>query len=621
MAVKKNPPDASQPTGSAEIRRAMDDATPFESPNPPLSANHPNFRLTDAGLETEVSFKDATGDMRGEWRPVSSWIRAEAFTRSPESRDWGLLIRLKDRDAIEKIWIMPAALQAGDGNLILEKLLTLGLNLAPHRNARKQLIDYLQTAQPPEKRRAVARIGWHDPAFLLHDETFSPQAVEEWVLDQTDTAASAHFTQKGTLTGWKENVAFLAQGNSRLIFSISAAFAAPLLHLTGSESGGFHWRGPSSVGKSTLLHAAGSVWGGGPMRGFLKSWRSTSNALEATAAGHCDSLLCLDELGQADADSAAESAYLLANGQGKSRAGRTGEARAVTSWRVLVLSSGEIGLADKIAESRTRRRAAAGQHVRFIDMPADAEAGFGAFEDLHGFENADAFARALKSAASDHFGTPARAFLKRLVADPAEALERVQANQRRFVKTHCPPQADGQVMRAADRFGLVAAAGELTAHFKICPWPPGTAFDASARCFRDWIKSRGGTEAAEELEIIARLRDFIAQHGGSRFEPMGNLQPMNYQGEVVLSKILNRAGFKRPGENDEVEYLIFPATFKTEICAGLDDRTASKALAKRGYLRLDSAGKTRIAARLPGIDRPMRVLCVLPNLFEEEAAE
>ncbi len=552
---------------------------------------------------------------------MSSWIRAEAFTRSPESRDWGLLIRLKDRDVIEKSWIMPAALQAGDGNMILEKLLTLGLNLAPHRNARKQLIDYLQTAQPPEKRRAVARIGWHDPAFLLHDETFSPLKTEEWVLDQTDPAASAHFTQRGSLPGWKENLAFLAQGNSRLIFSISAAFAAPLLHLTGSESGGFHWRGPSSVGKSTLLHAAGSVWGGSPMRGFLKSWRATSNALEATAAGHCDALLCLDELGQADADSAAESAYLLANGQGKSRAGRTGEARAVTSWRVMILSSGEIGLADKIAESRTRRRAAAGQQVRLIDLPADAEAGFGAFEDLHGFENADAFARALKSAASDHFGTPARAFLKQLVADPATTLETVKACQRRFVKTHCPPEADGQVMRAADRFGLVAAAGELAAHFKICPWPSGAAFDAAARCFRDWIKSRGGTEAAEELEIIARLRDFIAQHGGSRFEPMGNLQPMNYQGEVVLSKILNRAGFKRPGENDEIQYLIFPTIFKNEICAGLDDRTATKALAKRGYLQLDSTGKTRIAARLPGIDRPMRVLCILPSLFEEEAAE
>lgn len=621
MSRKKITPDADPPSGAAEVRRTLDAATLFEGPILPASANHPNFRLTDAGLETEVSFKDASGDMRHEWRPVSSWVRAEAFTRSPENRDWGVLIRLKDRDGIEKIWIMPAALQAGDGSLILEKLLTLGLNLAPHRNARKQLIDYLQTAQPPEKRRAVSRIGWHDPAFLLPDETFSSQAVEEWVLDQPDPSASAHFAQKGTLDGWRENLAFLAQGNSRLTFSISAAFAAPLLHLTGSESGGFHWRGPSSVGKSTLLHAAGSIWGGGPMRGFLKSWRATANALEATAAGHCDSLLCLDELGQSDADNAAESAYLLANGQGKSRAGRTGEARAVTSWRVLILSSGEIGLADKIAESRTRRRAAAGQQVRLIDLPADAEAGFGAFEDLHGFENADAFARALKSAASDHFGTPARAFLKPLVTDPAAALEAVKTNQRRFVKAHCPPEADGQVSRAADRFGLVAAAGELAAHFKICPWPPGTAFDAAARCFRDWIKSRGGTEAAEELEIIARLRDFIAQHGGSRFEPLGHLQPTNYQGEIVLSKITNRAGFKRPGENDEVEYLLFPTTFKTEICAGLDDRTASKALAKRGYLRLDPAGKTRIVARLPGIDRPTRMLCVLPSLFEEEASE
>src|SRR3712207_8019446 len=41
-----------------------------------------------------------------------------------------------------------------------------------------------------------------------------------------------------------------AIGNSRLVFALSIAFAAPLLYPTSSESGGFHFRGQSSTGKT-----------------------------------------------------------------------------------------------------------------------------------------------------------------------------------------------------------------------------------------------------------------------------------------------------------------------------------------------------------------------------------
>ena len=35
------------------------------------------------------------------------------------------------------------------------------------------------------------------------------------------------------------------------------------------------------------------------------------------------------------------------------------------------------------------KKVTAGQQVRVIDLPADAGAGLGLFEDLHGFQNAD----------------------------------------------------------------------------------------------------------------------------------------------------------------------------------------------------------------------------------------
>ena len=63
------------------------------------------------------------------------------------------------------------------------------------------------------------------------------------------------------------------------------------------ESGGFHYRGDSSGGKTTALKLAASVYGG---TSYLQRWRSTDNALEATAAQHSDCLLILDELAQTD---------------------------------------------------------------------------------------------------------------------------------------------------------------------------------------------------------------------------------------------------------------------------------------------------------------------------------
>ncbi len=226
---------------------------------------------------------------------------------------------------------------------------------------------------------------------------------ERFIL-QTTGAVDHAYRERGTLESWQEQVARYGVGNSRLGLALSTAFAAPLLYPTQSESGGFHFRGGSSTGKATALQVGGSVWGGGGVRGFIRTWRATSNGLEGVAALHCDSLLCLDEMGQVDGREAGHIAYMLANGVGKTRASRSGEARPAAEWRLLFLSSGELSLADKIAEDGRGRRAAAGQQVRIVDIAADAGAGYGIFEKLHGFESGDAFSRHLKIAASENYG-------------------------------------------------------------------------------------------------------------------------------------------------------------------------------------------------------------------------
>lgn len=441
---------------------------------------------------------------------------------------------------------------------------------------------------------------------------------EQYILQHSGAIDHA-YRQRGSPESWKQNVARYAIGNSRLALALSTAFAAPLLYPTDSESGGFHFRGGSSTGKTTALHVAGSAWGGGGIRGFIRTWRATSNGLEGVAALHCDALLCLDEIGQVDGRDAGQIAYMLANGQGKTRAGRSGEARPAAEWRLLFLSSGEISLADKIAEDGRGRRVAAGQEVRIVDIAADAGAGLGIFENLHGFASADAFARHLKMASGEHYGEAWRAFMTVLVKDFDAIAPMVNGFRNEFVSENAPAGADGQVSRVAARFGLVAAGGEMATLFGVLPWQPGEATSAAARCFADWLSLRGGAGPAEEREAISAVRRFVELHGNSRFEPMGELINRDGMGEPIEVRIQNRAGFRRRDAAGGLEYLVLPEVWRGEVCAGMDAVTVAKTLAARGMMKSGGDGKLQNLQRVPGFSNPVRCYVITSGILGDDA--
>ena len=59
------------------------------------------------------------------------------------------------------------------------------------------------------------------------------------------------------------------------------------------------------------------------------------------------------------------------------------------------------------------------------------------------------------------------------------------------------PGATGEVKRAADRFAVIAAAGELASEWGITGWGAGEATVAAKRCFLDWLNRRGTTGASD----------------------------------------------------------------------------------------------------------------------------
>ena len=274
------------------------------------------FRLTHEGVF--YSGED------GESRPVCSPLEILARTRDAKGHNWGLLVEFDDPDGARKRWNIPARTMTGDfGKDVLGPLVDMGLRLAgtrSSRNARNDLQSYFQGFDSAQRARLVTRLGWHDSAFLLPEQQVGSHT--EHLHFYEAGAQLPPISEAGTLEQWQEQIGALCVGNHRLAFVASVAFAGPLLHMLGHESGGFHLYGDSSGGKTTHLQVAASIYGGPRL---VRSWRSTDNALESIAAAHSDGLLVLDEIGMCDPRIIGETVYMLGNGTGKARANDRGQ--------------------------------------------------------------------------------------------------------------------------------------------------------------------------------------------------------------------------------------------------------------------------------------------------------
>jgi len=524
----------------------------------------------------------------------------EALARDDKGNSWGCLLVWKDADGKSHEWAMPNSMLAGDGSDYRRALLDMGLRIRAGKKAQNALHDYIISANPEARAVSVNMPGWNGQRYVALDGAVYGKGSDRVLLQMPGVLPK--LDKKGTLESWQKNVACYAVDNSRLVLATSAAFAGALLRPANEGSGGFHFSGGSSTGKTTTLRFGSSVSGLA-----LRSWRTTDNAAESWARSANDGILLIDELGQVDGKAADQMAYMLGNGQTKGRANREGMAKDTTEFLLLFLSTGEIGLAEKIGEGK--KKAKAGQTVRMLEIPADAGKGFGIFEELHDFKNGDEFAKHLAKASADHRGCAMPVWLEKLAGMDGDKLRAALATMTKaWMDEHVPPDADGQVKRAARRFALVAVAGELATTLGITSWPDKEASNAAARCFKDWLSARGGSGSHEVQDGIKDILAFIEKHGSSRFQEIGKSET-----------VYDRAGFKKDNGDGEYEFYLRRDAFQSEILGG--SRNADniiKAAIDAGLIIPDSDGKTTRPVTLPGLGKK-RVLCIIPARYKSEA--
>jgi len=628
------PPDGQDPASPARKRGKRDP-----------------FQLLEAGVFFTARDREGN-DKPPLW--ICAPLRVTACTHTDDGNGWGYLLEFEDRDGHAKQWAMPSSLLSGEGSEWAARLRDMGLRMAPGTPQRNLVAQYIDTRNPVARVICTERLGWHPggvfvlpsgciggPTAGAADEATSASKASDANEDstqarryvfQSESGMENTFRRAGTLAHWQAHVARLCEGNSRFIFALCCAFAGPLMRPAGIESGGFHFRGDSSKGKTTSLKVAASVWG---RPTYMQRWRTTDNALEATAVQHCDGLLILDEIGQVDGKVVGDCAYLLANEQEKNRNTRGGMNRKRRTWRLLFLSSGEKSLADHMAEAG--RRVMAGQEVRMVDIPLDAGLGMGGVECLHEHDGPAALADAVTAAGAKFYGTAGRTWLEWLAAHFEGLASRVAPLIERYRSEMVPEAASEQVRRVGTRFALVAAAGELAISAGVAPWPAGAAADAARHCFNAWLMARGHLDNGEDAAMLRQVRAFLEKNGDALFtwthramdDHRGNTplrvgfkRMVNEEGEPLkidsATEYLERRSTSSEKTDACVEYMVLPEAFKRDVCKGFDSSAVAILLRARGHLRHER-DRTTNKQRLPGIGpAPVPVYHIKPSIFADE---
>jgi len=559
---------------------------------------------------------------------VSAPIHVVARSRTEHSRNWGVLVTFNNFDNLPVEWNIPMQTFASEGGSeIIRGLYDRGFKIEGNRKSRTRLLEYLSNSDPQDRITLVDKMGWYKGAFVLPDRIIGNAA--DRVHYYAENLSLFRPEQSGTISSWKDTVASYCAGNDLLTFAISSAFLAPLVELLSPESFGFHFVGDSSLGKSTLLKVASSVYGN--PQNYPKTWRATDNAIEAIAAAHSGCLLIIDEIGQCDSRIIGETIYMLGQGQGKARANDRGGAKDIQHrWKLAFLSSGEKTLNEHMSESG--KKVKPGQDLRLLAIPAcwheseTVRKQKGIFNELHNFNSGAELSDYLVTAAVKSHGTVFIEYLQALVKSTSTndgISEKWEQYKVSFVASVLAPNIAGQSKRSADKFAMAGFAGELATSYGLTGWVSGLSTQAAKENFRYWIELRGGVGNIEEKQLLEQIKTKLLKHGEANFTRWDQGQNDDAQIDEHTPRTMERWGFRQTnsvsdihwGKSSSTIYYVFVESFKKELCHGFDHKRALVLLNDLEALDCAGADKSKNQyigrKRLPGVGRNAKAVVAI----------
>ena len=529
------------------------------------------------------------------WIPICGYLKATHYIRDVDSGNWGILLKMIDIDGKTKDIIIQKEELATDKTAI-ELLLRNGLEVLQLKKINPKLLtcdllnDYINSSNPEARAIGVDTVGWQgdNKVYIL---PFVNEPRNCYIVKQAGTTPPEYILQqksvtsrvlktKGTLEVWNKTIGAVCRGNHLHTFAILASLSAPALRLLNEEGGFFHYVGSTSIGKSTILQVAKSVWGFKD----LGSFRATDNSLESVCKNSNDGAMFLDELGEANADDLFKIIYMMANGVTKGRADRNGNAKEISHFKVIVQTTGEIGVEDKLREKKIQAKG--GQLIRMAEINADRGKGLNTFDVLNinpntnkPFISGREQAEFLKSYGDENYGIVIDEFMKKVVADIEAYKTALKEIKKSWENKKCTGDEGVEVARMIKRFSTIYASGVIAIKFGIIPH----SFEEIEACmdeiFASWLERYGGDCSFEYRKIKEDLRKLCIEQQYSRF------LDANPNQEEKPNLPHNKAGYWKMEGNTLFEFWADQPVFEREVFKGRDKKVFYPLLVKDGYIK------------------------------------
>lgn len=540
-------------------------------------------------LYYEKEEKNESGDLIKSWKELCGYIKPTHCTEDANGNH-GLLVKIVTRRGkITECFFARQEIATEKDTIKL--LLDKGLSIPHLKEGLCYSINYyLNNYEPEFKAVGTDMVGWQvdNKAYILpfaneprncYNTNQAGEKPVEYILQQKSSAPRI-LKKKGSSKEWKRTVGAVCRGNHLHTFAILVSLTAPALKILNEEGGFFHYVGSTSIGKSTILYVAKSVWGFKD----LGSFRATDNSLESVCKNSNDGAMFLDELGEVNAEDLFKIIYMMANGVTKGRADRNGNAKETAYFKVLVQSTGEIGIEDKLAEKKLQVKG--GQLIRMAEIDADRGKGLNTFDVLNinpntkePFKTGREQAEFLKTYADENYGIVIDEFMQKVVADIEDYKTKLKEIKKSWLDKKCTGDEGVEVARMIKRFSTIYATGIIAIEFGIIPHSIEEIEACMDEIFASWLERFGGDCSFEYKKIKEDLRKLCVEQQYSRFL---NADP-NPEEKPNLPH--NKAGYYKNNNGILFEFWIDQPVFEREVLKGRDKKVFYPLLIKDGYIK------------------------------------
>ena len=338
---------------------------------------------------------------------------------------------------------------------------------------------------------------------------------------------------KGSLSSWITGISPLMK-NNKIAFSIYASLSAPLLEIMDCSSFLIHFWGDTSLGKTTVMEIASSVWGKPDKEsgGLITSWNNTMVFVERLASFFNDLPMYLDDSQTADDKTVSKIMYMIGNSTGRGRGKKAGGVDSNKSWHTVCFSTGE----KQLTES-TQYDGAKARTIEFNGSP------FGS--------NEGKVVNDIKSCVRENYGHIGKIFIEQLIKEleNPEKLAEFKESYATFRELLSMRTTNEIGNRMAGYFAIIQLAGTLIEqYFKL----GGNVLQTVETCFLEAInerKSEGNTSERALNEVLsyaqANMKSFLNKADDFTKEHYGVWKDSEYIAFYPhkLKDVLTKAGF------------------------------------------------------------------------------